>query len=83
MKNARFSPQISRREAYLGSAKVISNDQIKGLRWAYMLKVMRLDRIPDCMPFVKEFGVVSSSNRARMPHHLPHVYEHGEVDQVS
>jgi hypothetical protein len=80
MENARFSLQISRREAYLGSAMVISNDPIKGFRWAYILKVMRLDHIPDCMPFVEEFGVVSSSNHARMPHHLPHVYERGEVD---
>jgi len=48
-----------------------------------MLKVMRLDRIPDSMPFVEEFGVVSASNRAQMTRLVLHIQKHSEVDQIS
>ena len=82
-KTSHFDRRVSRREAYLGSAMVISNDQIKGFRRAYMLKVMRLDRIPDYMPFVEEFGVVSPSNRAQMTPPVLQIYKYGEIDQIS
>ena len=48
-----------------------------------MLKVMSLNRIPDCVPFGDEFGVVSPSNRAQMTPPVLHIYKHGEIDQIS
>ena len=42
----------------------IENDEVKGFRRAYTLKVISFNLIPDLMPPPEEFGIVPACDRA-------------------
>ena len=43
---------------------LIENDEVKGLRRAYMLEVVGFNLIPDLMPPPEEFGIVPACDCA-------------------